>query len=257
LHLHLICEDSLEGIFTAISEAFATKRPADEIHLQVGEEGNYLLLAEYVTVAPDLEKSAQVARAAEKRFGAETYLMLCHALATEDDEKAEAVYRTIICGLALPKPTQIMNDLADPHVLKVFELARASSNECHHYRGFIRFRELANGILYARISPKSNVLTFVMPHFADRLPRENFVIHDEGRGLYGLHPAGKPWYVVTETEGLRFEAESAVYSKGEAVYGALFTEFCQAIAIEERENRDLQRQNLPLRFREGMTEWLT
>ncbi|MDR0221837.1 MAG: DNA metabolism protein, partial [Lachnospiraceae bacterium] len=106
MNLHLVCEDSLEGIFTAIHAAFATKRPPEEIHLQLGEEGNYQFFAEYVTIAPDPEKSAQTARAAEKRFGAEAYLMLCHALATEDKGKAEAVYRTIIRGLALPKPTQ-------------------------------------------------------------------------------------------------------------------------------------------------------
>jgi probable DNA metabolism protein len=257
LELYLICEDSLEGIFTAIHAAFAAQRPADEIHLQLGAEGNYQLFAEYLAVAPDLEKSALVARAAEKRFGAEVFLALCHALASGDSEKAEAVYRTITRGLTMSKPAEIINDLADPHVMKVFELARACSNECHHYRGFVRFRELANGILYARVSPKNNILTFVMPHFADRLPLENFVIHDEVRGLYGLHPAKKQWYVATEADGLRFEAENADFSAGEAVYGALFREFVQVIAIEERANEGLQRQNLPLRFRGSMTEWLT
>jgi probable DNA metabolism protein len=257
MELYLICEDSLEGIFTAIYEAYASKRPAEEIHLQIGEEENLRLFAEYKNIASDPNKAAKVARTIGKRFGKETYISICHALASPEPEKAEAVYKTLAHGLNRDPRQQrpLMEDLANPYVMKVFELARGSSNETHHLLGFIRFRELENGILYARIAPKNNVLTFVAPHFADRMPQENFVIHDEARHLYVLHPNGKEWYVVSEETGLKFDSAKAQYSEGERHYSELFSDFFQTIAIGERHNPKLQRQNLPLRFREYMTEW--
>jgi probable DNA metabolism protein len=94
-----------------------------------------------------------------------------------------------------------------------------------------------------------------MPHFADRLPMENFVIHDEIRGLYGLHPAQKDWYVVTEAEGFQFNAADHAYSADELKYSELFTAFFHIIAIEDRKNYELQRNMLPLRYREYMTEF--
>jgi probable DNA metabolism protein len=152
-------------------------------------------------------------------------------------------------------PRPLIEDLANPHVMKVFELARASSNESHHLRGFIRFRELENGILYAQIAPKNNVLTLVTPHFADRMPGENFVIHDEARQLFALHPSGKEWYTVSEDEGLQFDSKAIVDSASEKHYRELFVAFFHTIAIGDRQNLKLQQKNLPLRFREYMTEW--
>lgn len=38
-------------------------------------------------------------------------------------------------------------------------------------------------------------------------------------------------------------------------YESLFRGFCEHISIRERENHDLQRQNLPLRFRKHMVEF--
>ncbi len=45
---YLICEDSLEGIFTGIYEAYAFREGHEHIHLQIGEEENLRLFAEYV-----------------------------------------------------------------------------------------------------------------------------------------------------------------------------------------------------------------
>jgi probable DNA metabolism protein len=255
MELYLICEDSLEGIFSGIYEAYLTKRPHEEVHVQIGEEANLRLFAEYRPVTADPARAVKVARTIGRKFGSEGYMAICRALASADLGKGEAVYKMIVCGLAMKNPGEIMGNLSDPHVMKVFELARFSGNEAHYLVEFIRFRELDNGILYARTGPKNNILTFVMPHFADRLPMENFVIHDEVRGLYGLHPAQMDWYVVTEAEGFRFNTKGLVYSAEEIVYSELFTAFFHIIAIEERKNLKLQRNNLPLRYREYMTEF--
>ena len=118
---------------------------------------------------------------------------------------------------------------------------------------FLRFQEMENGVLFSRIGPKSDVLAFLMPHFADRLPIENFLIYDEKRNLFGIHPANRQWYLLRGEEAdtpLRLK-----YSEEELRYQELFRQFCKTITIKERKNEKLQKGMLPLRFREYMVEF--
>jgi probable DNA metabolism protein len=253
VELYLICEDSLEGIFTGIYEAYAGRRPHREVHLLVGEEENLRLFAEYSEIPADSGKAVKVARTINREFGTEGYMAVCRALASTDTEKGEAIYKMTVAGLAMKNPRDIMGHLSDPYVMKVFELARFCANEAHFWVEFLRFQELESGILYARTGPKNNLLTFIMPHFANRLPLENFVIHDEIRGIYGIHPARKDWYVVTEGAG--DVPPEPVFSEQEKKYGDLFRDFFHTIAINERKNLTLQRNMLPVRYREYMTEF--
>lgn len=249
----MICEDSLEGIFTGIYEAYLLKLNHEQIHLQIGEEWNLRLFAEYRDILPDTAKAVKVARTIQREFGSEAYLSFCRAIASGDPAKGEAVYKSVVAGFGLKQRRELMGHLADPHVHKVFELSRFSGNEAHYLVEFLRFRELENKILYAVIAPKNNVLTFIMPHFADRFPLENFVIHDEARNLFALHPARKEWYVVSGAEGMELPRHH--FSAGEKKYSELFTAFFHTIAIKERVNPKLQRNMLPIRYREYMTEF--
>ncbi|MDR2546499.1 MAG: TIGR03915 family putative DNA repair protein [Lachnospiraceae bacterium] len=311
MELYLICEDSLEGIFAAIYEAYLSKRPRSEVHLQIGEEENLRLFAEYRHVRADPELAAKVAATVRKCLGDDGYMSICYALAATAADKGEAVFRVITAAFdgerSSPKkenltsshvhsspneenlasshvhsspneenPTNshvhsslkkenftnshihsspIMENLTNPHVMRVFELARACGRETHALLGFIRFSELENGLLYAPIGPKSNILTFMMPHFAERMPEENFVIHDEKRGLFGVHPAGGEWFAVTGDEGISLSRADFSFSTQEAHYRELFITFFHSIAIDERRNNRSQRGHLPLRYREYMVEF--
>lgn len=258
---YLICEDSLEGIFTGIYDAYLKKKPHEQVHLCLGEEENYRLFAVYEECRPDETKAVKVARTIGRELGTEAYMAICRALASPEGDKAEAVYKTVVAGLSMKNKKQVMGNLKDPFVHRVFELARFTANEAHFHVEFLRFRELENGILYAPMGPKNNVITFIVPHFADRLPLENFVIHDTLREIYALHPAGKDWYLVSGSgqEGMDEESDKIAggitFSEEEKKYSELFTHFFHTIAIKERRNSDLQRNMLPLRYRKYMTEF--
>lgn len=246
-----LCEDSLEGVFTAICRAYEEKRDHRDTVLSLTEEP--ILFAEYVEVKPDADRTLKVMRTLRKRFGEDNYLSLCMALSSEDPGKAQAVYRTVADGLARNvRPGHLLDNLADDSVHKAFSLSRGAGRELDHLRGFVRFQELENKALYSAIGPKNNLLTFLMPHFADRLPMENFVIYDDRRNLFGIHPAGRQWYLLCGEE-----AEKPVLhlSEEEEGYQALFKHFCETIAVQGRRNLKLQRNMLPLRFREYMIEF--
>lgn len=265
----LLCEDSLEGIFTGVYEAYRRKLPPLQTHMQAGEVENYRLFTRYVEIPAEPEKAVKVMRTLQSRFGEEAYGALCAAAIAEDGRKADAIYHLIVKGLSCAKPGQIMGDLADDAVRTVFELNRSVSNEAHRMMEFLRFEELREGILFARIGPKHDVLVYLGPHFSDRLPLEDFVIYDERREQMLLHPKGEEWYIrrlaAPGTSGLDLSNASGAdtplitrdwmkYSDEEQVYRELFRHFCHKIAIDERTNKALQRQHMPLKYQIYMPE---
>ncbi len=244
------CEDTPESIFTAVYNAYEDKSRPEDTEISLTEE--LFLFAEYVAVETDSCKAAKVVRSLRRQFGEEAYWWICLALTSPDSGKAQAVYRTISYGLkAGSKLKYLFDNLSDNYVHQAFVLARNANNEYLHLQGFLRFQELERGIMYAAIAPKNHLVPFLMPHFADRFPLENFVIYDENRGLFGVHPAGKSWYLVREAQvDGHFEL-----SEAEEQWQELFRHFCRKIAIRERENVKLQQNMLPLRFRGNMTEF--
>lgn len=252
-----LCEDSLEGIFTGIFEAYAAVSRHEATHtgcsLMAGMGGNFELFAEYIDVKADSKKAEKVARTICDSFGLEVYQEICKAAACEEAGKAEDIYKTIVLGLGRKLGAKVLDAWNNPHVAGVLELARRANNEIVHLRGFLRFQELESGILFSRIGPRSNVIAMLAPHFADRLPNENFMIYDEKRCLFVVHEKQKQWVLVTG-ENIDEEAVKK-FSDREEYYQALFTGFCHSIAIKARENLSSQQQMLPLRFQKYMVEF--
>lgn len=251
----LICEDSPEGIFTGIYDAYTLKMPHERISLQIRAEENMKLFTVYRMVETDEKKARKVMCTLQRRFWEKDYAALCMALAAEDERKADAVYKTIVRGLKEQYSGSILAHMADDGVRTVVELSRRSSNELQRMREFLRFSELENGILSARIAPKDNVLPMVAAHFADRLPMENFLIFDEKRTLYAVHPAGRDWFLMDGNMVKEQEDRKQKISAGEEYYQELFRAFCHSISIDSRKNLKLQQNMLPLRFRPFMTEF--
>ena len=247
----LYCNDSLEGIFSGIYDAYEMKCIHENTKIKIRENDNFELFSEYIDIVQDEDKSDKVAKTIITTFGQDCYIMICKCLASYNVEKADAVYHMIVYGLRSKLKRNLINDLSNDYVHKVFSFSRETNNEIMHLRGFLRFEELQNGVLFSKISPKNNILTFLAPHFSDRLPGENFVIYDVKRQIFIIHPSYKEWFVVT---GDYLVNEELKHSYSEKFYSELFREFCSSISIKERQNTDLQRQNLPLRFQKYMME---
>ena len=109
----------------------------------------------------------------------------------------------------------------------------------------------------AEIAPDADVLAFVMPHFADRFPLENFVILDERRAAAGIHPAGKTWFLtkLSKQELDTLQQAGQQKDENEQEIEVLFQSFCRSLSILERQNQPLQQQLVPLKYRMHMTEF--
>lgn len=256
-----LCEDSIDGIFTGVYDAWASRYGHANISLTTRQPDNYSLFCEYISVQTDYEKSKKVARTLLARLGEETYTELCQAASSLEEtsdrrnsmNKADAIYKTIVLALSLKDGSKVLNYLGEPYVNRTFQLSRRTGNEAHHLLGFLRFQELENGILFAQIHPKNDVLPFLGEHFSDRLPQENFMIYDATRDTAVLHPKGQP-YFLSDTSGLDKDMLNKFSSK-ELEYQRLWCGFFESIAIEARVNPKLQNQNVFKRFRQDIIEF--
>ena len=246
-----VCEDSMEGIFTAIYDAWASGYGHANNRIQVSDERDYELFCDYILVTPEEEKSRKVIRTIKKTMGNEAYRYIYYMAISNEKEKADAIYRFMILGLHMGP--SVLNHLSHDAVRPIMKTYKRVSMEGHHYRGFVRFQGLSNHILCSKIRPDNNLLTLLMPHFSDRLPNENFMIVDEGRGIAGVHPSKKEWFLVL-TDQMTSPMLSD-YSEQEQIMQQVWGTFVDSISIKERENYQLQRNMCPLRYREFMPEF--
>ena len=119
--------------------------------------------------------------------------------------------------------------------------------------GFLRFEELANGVLYGKFRSPCGLLPLIAPHFADRYQQEDWIIRDIDRGTLAVHRKNSFWFL-TDAAELNPEYLER-YSQKEAEFQQLWKSFCKSVAIEERRNPRCQQNLLPLRFRLCMTEF--
>ena len=251
-----ICEDSPNGILSGVYDAWSAKIkyscPHSDLYLVSAVPDNYELFCEYHTVTPSVEKAGKVSSTLCKKLGQDFYSTILSAiLAIEPSskkkmDKANAIYQTIVAALHSAKGARILDSLSNPYVYRVFELSRATAAEAHHLKGFVRFSELSNGVLFSTIHPKNNALPILAEHFTDRFPQENFIIYDEAHYTAAVHRAGKDYMLVDATElNLQFLQN---YSADETRFQKLWLTFFESIAIEARANSKLQMQNIPKRF---------
>ncbi|MCI8639373.1 MAG: DNA metabolism protein [Coprococcus sp.] len=248
-----VCHDDVTGLFSAIYDAWRERRESGDAGIALRGNIEQQLFCEYVETEEQEKKAVAVERLIKKHLGMEAYGKLYAAALSTDPVKGDAVLGTMLAARRLSDSHKIMDNLTNPSVEKVFELSRRVYNEAHFFKEFLRFKELTSGILFARIDPKSQVVTLIAPHFADRLPLENWVIYDRTHKVFAVHEARKQWALVSGVDVDESRMEDV--SEGEQEMRRLWKGFCKTIAIEERKSSQRQRQNLPLWYRVNMTEF--
>ena len=249
--LILQCEDSLEGILTAIYIAFVEKNRMKEykdgdISIEIGRHHTLSLFAQQMLVETDLDKAQKTLFSVQTKISFFVYKKVLSALCHFDEDRANAVLGFLIKGF--PMGPRVVEDMADPYVMRVFELARKVDNESHLFCGVVRFFDLGK-FLYAEIEPKCNVLPQIMEHFAERYPNEHYAICDKKRGIALIHLAfGESFFVSGNEWNIDLE-------KQEDYFERQWSQYFKTIAIEERYNPRCQNNLIPKWYRKHMVEF--
>lgn len=252
------CEDSSDGIFTGIYDAWASCLGHANVRLQLQDMHTMELFTQYRQVVPDVDKAEKVAHTIRRKMGKESYQIIFRAAMAKSEDKADCIYRTLIQGLSSriseKEAAAVLNRLTDPAIGRVFELSRRVWHEAHHYMGFVRFAELKNGVLFSEIEAEGQVLPLLADHFANRLQNEDFLIYDRAHDSCLLHRRQRPCILVRDAGLDQGDGSHISFSEKEEKMKQLWLGFCRSISIKVRENPALQQQMLPLRFRKWMTE---
>lgn len=246
------CDGSIEGIFTAIYDAYSSRYGHANIAIYEREtSSNFELFTEYIDVLSDKEKVDKVAKSIVEKISFFAYEMVIKSALSNTKGKADAIYRFLQLGFSAGK--SVLNQLNHPYVYPLFQMERRVNNEVLHYRGFVRFRELENKILFSEIRPENHILSLIAPYFEDRLMQENWIIYDRKREVAAVHRSLYPWFLIDGSEVN--ESVLGQFSDSEKAMQFFWSTFVDAVGIKERKNHKLQLQMLPKRYREFMPEF--
>ena len=246
----LVCENSVEGILTAVHEAFTSRYGHAYQKIVIGPEVNMELFSDICMIDTDTDRASRVADAVVSCISAYAWQMVWQAAEADSEDKGDVIYRFLILGFA--NGSRALNAITRPEVMRLHQLSRSVSRETQHLCGFLRFQELENHILYGKLVSRHHVGTFLANHFADRLPREHWIIHDPDRDEVWVHQAGCDWIYIRHPD---FKADpETMLSAAEYDFKAWWETFRESIAIRERTNPELQMHMMPKRYWRYMPE---
>ncbi len=238
------CYDgSFEGLLCCVFESYAQKElPLDVTSL---EDGAPLLLPVRI-VETDEERARRVLISIPQKICPEALSLVKRGFLTCHPKKERLILNFLRLGFATG--AKVIQMLADETVHELNKAVQHLGGEAHLYTGFVRFSE-ANGALSAQIEPKNFVLPLIAPHFAARLPRENFLIHDKTHKMALIHKPGVMGIVPAEEYVMPRPGQE------ELRFRALWRLFYDTIEVEGRHNPRTRMGHMPKRYWRCMTEF--
>lgn len=244
------CEDSLEGILSAVHEAYYSRYGHKFIRISEDDNMNLDLFCDYVDVATDYEKAESVATSIRKKISYQSWEVVMYSSLCRRQGKGQDIYRFLNYGFEIGG--RVVDCLGEEHVRRVMYDRKTVSRELDRMMGFTRFMELKDGSLLAKIGPKNNLVPLLAPHFADRFPEEKWAIVDVNRGMIAVHYPNLGWNLMKGEWNDSFLAD--MLSGEEKRMRQCWQTFHDTIAIESRTNLKLQQQMMPKYYRTYMTE---
>lgn len=247
-------DKSFEGLLTAIFYAYTRRQFPDRL---VGcGEPLPLFADEVFEVVSDAAHADRVWKGLERKVKQRELLSaITFAWLSELPEVDMLLFRYI--RKLFDFKGNFSFNLGDADVLQVHKIWRKVSQERLRVCQFLRFQKTADGIYFAALAPLYNVLPLTLPHLTDRFADQSWLLYDLKRE-YGYYYNGK------EAEEVRFadrpehlrtgRLDASQMDADEAAFQQLWQTYFQAIAIRERLNPRLHRQNMPARFWPYLTE---
>jgi len=114
--------------------------------------------------------------------------------------------------------------------------------------------------LYAALSPDHNILSLIADYFADRMPNECLIIHDQKRKLAIICDGQKQNKDKSSTKSKWYLTDFTYYcedftTRGEQYWQELWQLYFHQISIESRYNPRLQSHFVPQRYRRHLVEF--
>ncbi|NLC70172.1 MAG: DNA metabolism protein [Desulfuromonadaceae bacterium] len=240
----LVYDGSFEGMLTAVKLVLEKGAKGGEI---LPVEGSEELLFGGDRVATS-EEAARALLTDFHCYAGKRGLRLLLLLFLADTAPRERLIRDYI-RVTMEQGKDIGGWLTHPVVAEAVRTARRVAHEAHRFTGLLRFRQLADGSFYAPFEPDYNIAAALAPHFARRMGKERWLIHDRRRDL-GIFWDGREFVPAV----LDQKVENPAVSDRENFFQECWRNYHRRIAVEGRRNPTLQRQFMPVRYWRYLTE---
>lgn len=234
-----VIEKSVDGILSALYISFTEKLKPDLVVDNISYQP--LIDCLPIEIETNIEHANRVKTALFKYGGGDiiAHLKVC-LLSCEKDALLIAFN---YAHFMLEKRQDVSNMLAEKKVSDFSFLVQKVLHERHIMLGFLRFKESANGVLYAQCAPDNDIVELLAPHFLRRLSSTPFIIHDGKRNKIAISNG--------RTIKVQFTDLPANFSpsQNEENFNLLWKKYFRAINIKERKNTRQQDRYFPRRYR--------
>ena len=111
----LICDDTMEGIFTAVYDGWRWGNRGFSVGIAVREPDYPELFTENLEIISDSVKAFKVARTIKNRLGGQVYEAVCYAAASVHPEKGTAIFYLLRRALEKGRIDTRVLELLAPH----------------------------------------------------------------------------------------------------------------------------------------------
>ncbi len=237
-----VFDGTKEGLLCCLFESFTQKEKPFLVTSSSFQQSFDLTVKEIKT---DIKNSQRV-EAGLKKCGSITLLTkLFYVLRSFDSNKETVIFNVAYKCLEARK--NIILNYADSDVLLFNDLYKKISYEVHRFKGFLRFQELSNGVLFAVFEPDNDICDLLAPHFYQRLGCP-FIIFDNKRKKASICDGSQ---IYTKN----IENKFTIYlSENEYDLENLWQEYYESVNILERKNLKQMYGYMPKRYYKHLPE---
>ena len=175
-------------------------------------------------------------------IGNDNFNIIFHTFLSEENNKELIIYYYYLNSIKYKENIKFMRNLKC--VSEALRISKYVRHEAHKYKGFTRFKELANNILYAEIEPTNNILFLISKHFKLRLINEYWIIKDVKRNMFCIYDKNNYNFL----NGDNFKLLDKNLNEKELYYESLWKEFYKTIGIETRKNDRCRMNFMPKKY---------
>ena len=240
----LVYDGTFDGFLSLVYEVYYKKLKPTKIYKTLPNE---IIFEEILEIQTSEENSTKVLKAIKTKFPKPIVEKILNIFMCDSRAFEVALLEFIIIGF---KDTKQLFNINNSSVFYLSNLEKELFKNVHKMYAFVRFEELDDDTLYAKLECKFNVVYFLAKHFLKRFNNQNFIIHDINRKIAFIKT--KDDYSIQEVAFF----DEPNYSINEEKFQKLWKRFFKGVTIEERINPKLQQQLVPLIYRTYMSEFL-
>lgn len=249
-------DGSYEGLLSCIFRIYQDK--TSPLAINAEPDSQPALFDATISSDTNEEWASRVACGIDSRTNGRASVLVYNIFLSELPQREMLIYH-LIREIIQKGDESILENYANPHVLRAAKIEKMMHREVHRMHAFVRFQKSRTGLFYAAIDPDFNVLPLIGDHFERRYADQPWLILDTRRH-YGLHYDRVQTSFVTLDHPLFNELGNAfqpdthsdrhldIQDEKEQQYQELWKSYFHSVNISERNNKKLHLRHMPRRY---------